>query len=128
MPIHGLNAPTRTSFSWSHVLAVTVRFVPEPAVRPVVESWMITGTPSDVQHTSHSTPSTPRSNARRNAAIVFSGRSCDSPRCDTMCGMAMSANADVAAMQIAAATSATFPNAAAPKRAAIPFAFIFIPS
>ena len=106
MPIHGLNAPTRTSFSWSHVLAVTVRFVPEPAVRPVVESWMITGTPSDVQHTSHSTPSTPRSNARRNAAIVFSGRSFDSPRCDMMRGIAMSANnGDAAPQSTAIATN-----------------------
>ena len=89
MPIHLPNAPTRTSLSSFHEEAVTVRFVPEPAVRPVVESWMITGTPSVVAYTSHSTPSTPRANARRNAAIVFSGRSCDSPRCETICGMSM---------------------------------------
>ena len=34
----------------------------------------------------------------------------------------------VPAAQIAAATNATFPNTAAPKRAAMSFAFIFIPS
>ena len=67
----------------------------------------MTGTPSEVQYTSHSTPSTPRSNARRNAAIVFSGRSFDSPRCDTTSGIvtpnaAIPANAHIAANNLAA--------------------------
>jgi len=51
-----------------------------PVVRFVFASWLTIKAPSRVKWTSSSMAGTFRSHASRNAAMVFSGASADSPR------------------------------------------------